>query len=326
MMRGPQQVRIGYFGKIPARSDFIKAADNIALVTLLDQWLAEVMNLLTSEPRWKLNYDAMAPLDFAFVGTRSKRSIAGRIVASSDQSQRRFPFMTMSVLEVAEPDGFLPCSPLVLAGLWQRLGRLSSGILAQDDPGPALHALAANVLEIAPGAPVHAAGFAGFLESQTLHGLQTMLASPGFPVTLRQLMLGLGMLLEPVRHSASQRLEKSLVLPLPRAPEARLLAASFWLHLIAPFLRHADFELVLFITDIKDDAVLVIGFCGADPHALQALIDPSAAAERQIVFDRLEWVEHQVAADPALQHLSACLAQDQLSLASAHALFCATFT
>ena len=36
-------VRLGYFGKIPARGDFIKAGDNHALVQLLDDWLAQVM-------------------------------------------------------------------------------------------------------------------------------------------------------------------------------------------------------------------------------------------------------------------------------------------
>ena len=53
MRRGPQSARLGYFGKLPARGDFIKAADNLALASLLDDWLAEVMNALSADPRWK---------------------------------------------------------------------------------------------------------------------------------------------------------------------------------------------------------------------------------------------------------------------------------
>ena len=34
-------IKVGYFGKIPARGDFIKATDNAALITLLDNWLAQ---------------------------------------------------------------------------------------------------------------------------------------------------------------------------------------------------------------------------------------------------------------------------------------------
>ena len=74
MKRLPQNVRIGYFGKLPSRADFIKATNNLALANLLDGWLAEVMNLLSVDPRWKINYDAMRPLQFAFVGTRSRRA------------------------------------------------------------------------------------------------------------------------------------------------------------------------------------------------------------------------------------------------------------
>ena len=66
MSRPPQAVRIGYFGKIPARADFIKSSGNPTLVALLDEWLAGVMNRFTADPRWKQNYDAMRPLHFAF--------------------------------------------------------------------------------------------------------------------------------------------------------------------------------------------------------------------------------------------------------------------
>ncbi|MDN2709105.1 type VI secretion system-associated protein TagF [Janthinobacterium sp. SUN118] len=325
MRRGPQQVRLGYFGKIPARGDFIKACDNHALVQLLDDWLAQVMNALTAAPRWKLNYDALPPLRFAFVGTRSRRAIAGRLEASSDQSQRRFPFMAMGALEVDDADAFVACSPLVLAPLWQRVEQLSQGIVASAEPASALLALAGDVVDVETAAAGHAAQLSAFLQAQTLHGLQVMLASPAFPVTVRELLLGLGLLLQPVRHSSGPRLEKSLVLPLPQAVRERELVASFWLHLVAPFLRHGDFELALFFAHLDEAPVLVIGFGGADPHGLHALIDPQAASERLVVFDQLDWVEEQLEQDPALRQLSACLQQEQLSLRSACALFADTF-
>ena len=329
VVQAPQQVRLGYFGKLPARGDFIKASDNLALVQLLDDWLAQVMNALTMAPRWKLNYDALAPLRFAFVGTRSRRAIAGRLEASSDLSQRRFPFMAMSAFEVADADAFVACSPLALAPLWQRIESLSTGLLSQADPAQALLALAGSVVEVEPGGACHAARFAAFLQDHTLHSLQAMLASPAFPVTARELVLGLGMLLLPVRqsgHGRSVRLEKNLVLPLPIDTRQRDLVASFWLHLILPFLQPLDFELALFFAQLGEAPVLLVGFCGADPHALRALIDPQAACERLIVLDQLDWVDDGLAQEPALRQLSACLQQEQLSLRSACAMFADTFT
>ena len=325
MMRAPQQVRLGYFGKLPAHADFIKACDNHALVQLLDDWLAQVMNALTTAPRWKLNYDALPPLRFAFVGTRSRRAIAGCLQASSDQSRRRFPFMVMGALEVDDADAFVACSPLVLAPVWQRVEQLSRGIVPSAEPGPALLALAGNVVDVDTAAASHAAQLAVFLQAQTVSSLQAMLVTPAFPVTVRELLLGLGLLLRPVRQSGRPRLEKSLVLPLPKGDGERGLAASFWLHLVTPFLRQADFELALFFTQLGEAPVLVIGFCGADPHGLRALIDPLAASERLIVFDQMDWVEEQLGQEPALRQLSVCLQQEQLSLRSACAMFAATF-
>jgi type VI secretion system protein ImpM len=322
MSRAAQAVRIGYFGKIPARSDFIKACDNPALVALLDQWLAEVMNQLTADPRWKLNYDAMRPLHFAFVGTRSRRAIAGHIVASGDQSQRRFPFMMMVALEIAQPDSFVPLSPIVLAQLWRQLDLQAADVLDAADPEPALQVLGHTVVELEPEAVEHGEAFTGFLDSHNIAGLQALLERD----SVRQLILALGLLLQPVRRSGAARLDKSLVLPLPQAPRYRSLVAAFWLALIAPFLRQADFELGLFLTEMRERQVLVVGFGGAAPETLQAIIDPRCAEEQQISLEYTGWVDELIAGDPEVQKLSAYLEQGQLSLRSAHAMFHSTFS
>jgi type VI secretion system protein ImpM len=142
---------------------------------------------------------------------------------------------------------------------------------------------------------------------------------------VRQILLALGMLLQPVLASSSSRLEKSLVLPLPRDPMYRSLVASYWMHLIAPFLARADFELALFVTRIAERPSLVLGFSGASAHTLQAIMDPRAGQDRHIAFDDLDWVEEHVDADYAVKKVSAYLAQADLSLKSALDSMCAAF-
>jgi type VI secretion system protein ImpM len=322
MTRPPQAVRIGYFGKIPARGDFIKASDNLALVALLDQWLADVMNQLTTDARWKLNYDAVQPLQFAFVGTRSRRAIAGHIVASSDQSQRRFPFLSMGAFEVGQPQQFISRSPVALAPLWHQLELLAANVLDAADPEQSLQVLGHTVVEIDPDAAEHEAALTGFLDGHNVAGLEGLLERS----SVRQMILALGLLLQPVRRSGAARLDKSLVLPLPPAPRYRCLVAAFWLDLITPFLQQADFELGLFLTELRERQVLVVGFGGAAPETLQAIIDPLCAEEQQINFDFTGWVDELIAGDPEVQKLSDYLEQGQLSLRSAHALFHATFS
>lgn len=321
MKRAPQATRVGYFGKIPARSDFIKAVDNPALAALLDQWLAEVMNLLTANPRWKQHYDALRPLPFAFVGNRSRRAIAGHILSSGDQSQRRYPFLAMSALEVDAPAAFVPRSPLVLAPLWEQLAPLAADVPAAADPTAALHALAATVVELDPGDQDHEAAFVRFLDSHNVASLQAMLGN----APVRQILLALGLLLQPVAADGEAGLDKSLALPLPEEPRYRYLVAAFWLDLLAPFLRHGEYELSLFFADLGQRQALVIGFSGAAPETLQAIIDPQCTDEQQIALCEADWVEHYVDTGQQVHKLAAYLEQGQLSLRSAHALFHETF-
>lgn len=321
-----QRARVGYFGKIPARSDFIKAGDNHALAELLDGWLADTMNELTREPRWKQHYDAVQPLHFAFVGTRSKRVVAGHLVASKDQSQRRFPFLAMSALEVDDPGDFLRHSPIALAPFWTTLASAAAAVTLALHPAPHLYALSSAALEVAPHHAAHAAALDDFLERTTLGGLEAMLAQDGVVYSARRLILAVGLLLQPFCWSASTRLDRSLALPLPREPMQRPAAAALWLSLAEPFLRQTDVELALLVCEQAGHPMLVLGFGGASPATLRGVIDPQFAQTQQITFDSTGWVDDMIANDQQVLRLSACMEQERLSLKSACALFHETFS
>lgn len=317
MSRAPTPTAVGYFGKIPTRGDFVKGSDNPALIKVLDDWLAQAMDLMSADARWKLHYDAVAPLHFAFIGPRRRHAIAGHIVASSDQSSRRFPFLMMSTMEVPEPGAFVPDAPLVLNRLWNRLESLSAGVIGAADASASLQAAASHVVDLDLRTTAYDAAFADFLDLQTIGALDVLLAQSGFTGSVRQILLALGLLLQPVMASSSSRLEKSLLLPLPSDPMYRNLVAAFWMHLITPFLARADFELALFITRIDQRPALVLGFSGASSQTLRAIMDPQAGLERHITFDELDWVEEQVNDDYAIRKLSTYLSQSTLSLKSA---------
>ena len=317
MTRAPTPTAVGYFGKIPTRGDFVKGSDNPALIKVLDDWLAQAMDLMSADARWKLNYDAVAPLNFAFIGPRRRHAIAGHIVASSDQSNRRFPFLMMSTMEVPEPAAFVPDAPLVLNRLWNRLESLSASVVGAADATAPLQAAASHIVDLDLRSTAYDAAFVDFLDLQTIGALDALLGQSGFTGSVRQVLLALGLLLQPVMASSSSRLEKSLLLPLPSDPMYRNLVAAFWMHLITPFLARADFELALFITRIGQRPVLVLGFSGASAQTLRAIMDPQAGLERHITFDDVDWVEEQVNDDYAIKKLSTYLSQSTLSLKSA---------
>jgi type VI secretion system protein ImpM len=317
MSRPVTPVSVGYFGKLPSRGDFVRASASPALLKVLDDWLSEAMDLMSANARWKLAYDAAAPLHFAFVGPRRRHAIGGHVVASSDGSNRRYPFLMASAMEVAEPAAFVPASPLVFTRLWSRLEALTAGVRNAGDPAAPLAAASSQPIELDLRASAYDAAFADFLEVQTVGAQDALLARAGFAVSTRQVLLALGMLLQPVLASGSGRLEKSLVLPLPEDAIHRNLVAAFWMHVISPFLARADFELALFVTRLDNRPVLVVGFSGASAQTLRTLIDPQANLDHLIAFADLDWVEDQVAGDYAVCKLSAWLAQGSLSLKSA---------
>jgi type VI secretion system protein ImpM len=324
-MSRPSPSHIGFFGKIPSRADFVKASDNPALLKVLDDWLARTMDLLSADARWKLAYDALPVLNFAFIGPRRGRAIAGHITASSDQSNRRFPFLMMSTMDVAEPAQFVCNSPLVLSRLWNRLENLSNDVLSAADPTVPLQVAATSTIELDLASAAYGAAFTDFLEMQSVGALDALLAHSGFGGSVRQVLLALGLLLQPVMASTSSRLEKSLVLPLPSDPLYRNLVGAFWMHLITPFLARADFELALLVTRLGGRTALVLGFSGASSRTLHAVMDVQAGAEHHITFDDSTWVEDQIDTDYAVKKLSSYLAQPNLSLKSAHDSFRAAF-
>lgn len=320
MMRGAAPNRIGYFGKLPTHSDFVKLAPDTELMGVLDNWLAEVMSRLPDNPRWKLHYDALAPLNFAFVGPRRHHAIAGHIVASRDMAGRRFPFLMMRTLEVGDPGAFLVRCPLVFEPLFAFCAALAPKAQGGFDADAALQEIADTVLDLdTECAPV----LAGYLACGTVGSLAALLGR----ADVRELILALGLLLQPVMHSGAADLEKSLVLPLPQLAGARAAVAAFWMELIAPFLRQADLDLVLFITEQEQRPVLVVGFCDACVASLHAIIDPLIGRARQISFADTGWVSEQLdnEIDTDVRALASYLNLPQLPLSLACELFLDTF-
>ncbi|KWE52171.1 type VI secretion protein [Burkholderia ubonensis] len=311
------QAQIAYFGKIPSRGDFVKSPHNPQLLQTLDRWIAQALELLAEDPRWKIVYEDAQPMHFAFLGSRSRLAIAGHMVASHDVSMRRFPFLGATALEVERPVAFLARSPLAFARLWSRVAQQIPPLLGKEEPPGALQALGDTQVPIEVGSGpgnAHDGTFNDFIEHQSLYGLEQMLLASGHPVRLRGAMLALGSLLRPVMQSGSSHIERGLTLPLPVDPFYRSLVAAFWLELIAPFVAQADFELAIFMGSIAERERLIIGFNGASAKTLLSVVDPQTYAAHNIDIDDPEWIDAHAQNDQQISKLVSYLDQSQLSL------------
>src|SRR5690606_34607282 len=148
--------------------------DSHQLMVMLDRWAGQGLELLATDPGWKRLYDDAAPMPFAFLGSRSRLAIGGHFLPSRDSSQRRFPFLAATRIEVTEPLAFIARGPLALSRLWARLARHSAQAVAADDADEPLRALAENRVNINPDPQVYEAPFNDFIDLQDIGSLQDL--------------------------------------------------------------------------------------------------------------------------------------------------------
>lgn len=305
-----------YFGKLPSRGDFVRSALHPQLIGNLDTWQSQTMDRLSTDPRWKLVYDAAPATQFAILGSHSPVGLAGHWLASQDTSGRRFPFVTAAAFDLDKPRDFLPIGPVAMSRLWARLEQVARVAHAAVDITHAQGSLQAT-LDVGVNPAAAASAFDDFLDTHTVASLEQMLAASGTRMSVRQATLALGMLLQPAMSQGTAKLSKVLCLPLVADAALRGAVASYWLSLILGFFARHQIELGLFITSVGGQPHMVLGFQGASAATLHAVIDPALLAEHGVSLLDSEWVEEEVDADYGLRKLSNYMRDPGLSLGQA---------
>ncbi|RZK99146.1 MAG: type VI secretion system-associated protein TagF [Rubrivivax sp.] len=305
-----------YFGKLPSRGDFVRSAHHASVIQSLDQWQAQAMERLSADPRWKLVYDQSPAVQFAILGLRSQVGLAGHWLASQDASGRRFPFITAGVFDVTDPLDFIQHGPLVLARLWARLEQVARVSHAATDLSHAQASLTAPI-DVELKSAASRLELNDFLDTHTVASLEQMLAASGARVSVRQTLLALGILLQPVVAQGAGKLHKGLRLPLVADAGLRWPVACFWLSLVVGFFKRVDAEVGLFVTTHDSHPEMILGFQGASAASLCAVIDPEALQRDTVGVTQAEWVEDCLDDDYGLRKLSNYLRDPALSLAQA---------
>ncbi len=307
-----------FFGKLPSRGDFVRSAQQPALVQSFDRWLSGALELLVPNAHWKGLYDGAAPLHFAVLGPQQRQVVAGHIRPSQDGSGRRFPFLVASSFEAEAPGHFIGRAPLALNRLWSQAEQLARRAQGAVDATSLLGDAAQQRVELNLQPSAYDAALGDFLDLQTIGSAQALLARAHPDVDLARVVLGLGLLLQPVPASGSARLERGLRLPLPADPLYAPFMASWWLDLVSGFLRRANFELLLLW---PQDAApwLALGFAGGSATALAAHLGQVPEPDHGPFVDLLDpdWADALVEQDYAVRKLASYLQQQGLSLRQA---------
>jgi len=201
----------------------------------------------------------------------------------------------------------------------------SAGIVNASEAVPLLQTLNNQPIEMELDYKSYQASFDDYLEIQNLGSLSLLLEQSGFEGDLRQLIIAIGLLLQPIYASGQTNLAKYLILPTPTDPMHRNLVATFWLTLITPFLSKLDIELALFLTKLNNKEVMVLGFNGASAQMLYSVLTPRDDDPDLLSLEDAEWVENDIHEDFGLKKLSSHLMQNDLTLSTALELFNTTF-
>ena len=309
-----------FFGKLPSRGDFVRSSGDAGLLAPLDRWLSRTMELLCENPCWKQRYDAQPGIDFAFLGARSRLSIAGHLMPSRDASQRRFPFIAAIGIDNEDPLGFLSNAPRRLSETWARLDHGVREAARATNATASLEALTGQPVAVDTSAAGRSA-IGDFLAGERCGELETRLSAAGQRVDLRRLVIALGLLLQPLATTPAAVIGRGLDLPLPAEPALRDSVATLWLHLIGGFLRRTNIELQILLAPVEGRSRMVIGFQGASAPSLVSVFDPHAIEPHNIRIDDPQWVEERIGADYGLAKLSSYLSQPALPLERAVATF-----
>lgn len=314
-----------YFGKLPSRGDFVRSVAGSALIRSIDQWMSQTIELLAEEPRWKIVYDAAAPVHFAILGAQSNAGLVGHMAASQDASGRRFPFVMAASFEVPDPAAFLPYCPQALSPLWGRFDAQVRQALKAEDFAQVQEQLIAQPVVLETRPEVLLESYKNYAQLLTLERFEAAVSPPGEPISFRQTVLALGLLLQPVLSQGHTELNKGLLLPLPRDPMQLPHALTLWVDLITRFFRRTPAETAIFVTSHGTQPVLVIGFHGASPATLRSVIDTEFCRADNVAITEAEWVEDWIGSDYGLRKLSNHLRDPSLSLAAAVDMFRETF-
>lgn len=311
-MSRPGEVSATFFGKVPGRGDFVKGAGQHPLIGMLDSWVSGAMELISTDPGWKVAYDAVCPVDFAFVGARSGVAVVGHLRPSIDASGRRFPFLAAAAVERGDTLMFR-CAPCGLVEAWAQLARCAQAAVAGAAPAAWQGELEAVDCGALFDAAMQGDPLGAFVRGSTLVTLADLLGVR--PEAVARVILAIGLLMRPVLGQPSSGIDKDLILPLPAEPAAAHQVAGLWLYLVSAFLRGTALELQLLIPCGAVPAHLFIGFRGAAADTLANALVPPAATQAVSLVDP-EWIDAQPALirEHGVARLASYLAQPGIGL------------
>ena len=302
-----------YFGKCPARGDFVRSTGQHSMLKVLDEWVTKALESHAGSTDNYIDYDQMAGLSFVFCNPKVPIALTGYLTASHDASKRRFPLITGYRLQLKQPERFIENVPTVLNELWQVSRQKNEQVHQIADAQEVMQLLeqSASFNWIVDGR------YQDFKVQHTVHQAASLLQQQQYQFA--QSLIALGLLLQPIVSQGVKKLNKVLLLPLPTTSQPCLMA-NFWLDLISGFIKGQNVDLSITVWN-QPRPLLMVGFQGPDIVALSDMMKNDLQGDHWVHISDAAWVDSYLENDAGLATFEQILCDDHINLQEASKMF-----
>lgn len=321
----PDSLPLIYFGKLPARGDFVRARAHISETNAIDEWVSQALaisdKLFSDRLTDNEDSNALTFLNFSHVNTRTNEVITGVLVPSHDSSYRNYPLIGFGVLHLDKPKNWMNYLPVKSLDLWNDIFETLSMAKSQTDNVHLMEYLNHSQLTINANASTH---YYDFINTTTLNDIAI---SMGIDKSqLIQQIIATGLLFLPTFAKGFHGLNKIICWSLTADKESAIHMATFWHDLIHGFYQPHQLYLNTYIYRVANGYRLLLSFSKPDGRILEQIsANNMLHPEDWVVIANSDWTQGYIDEDIGLTRFNRILLQDNLYLYDTRQLFKKTF-
>ncbi|MBE0444521.1 type VI secretion system-associated protein TagF [Psychrobacter sp. FME5] len=321
----PDSLPLVYFGKLPARGDFVRARAHISETNAIDEWVSQALavseSIFSESLVDKENSNNIAFLNFSHIDTRSNEIITGVLIPSHDSSHRNYPLIGFGVIHLDKPKNWMKYLPVKSAALWDDTYEILSMAKSKTDNADLMEYLNDSQLTINNNASTH---YYDFINTTTLHDIAVLMNID--KSQLIQQVIATGLLFLPTFTKGFNGLNKAICWSLTSDRESSIHMATFWHDLINGFYQPHQLSLNTYLYRVANCYRLLLSFNKPDGRILEQISESEKTyPEDWVVIANSDWTKGYIDEDIGLTRFNKVLLQDNLYLYDTRQLFKKTF-